>query len=97
MDPNQTPNPPAAGAILPQWAVIALTALVGLAGVVLAVSQTVAMPAWVPAVAGGITGIGAMFGIMSPGVRRLTPQPPPSNVVTLEQAAAELRKGPPAP
>jgi hypothetical protein len=96
MDPNQTPNPPAAGAILPQWAVIALTALVGLAGVVLAVSQTVAMPAWVPAVAGGITGIGAMFGIMSPGVRRAVVSPP-SNVVTLEQAAAELRKGPPAP
>lgn len=94
MNPSNEPSPPAAGAILPQWAVIALTALVGLAGVVLAVSQTVAMPAWVPAVAGGVTGIGAMFGIMSPGVRRLgAPTSPP--VTTLEQAAETLRKGPP--
>jgi hypothetical protein len=88
---------PAAGAVLQQWAVIALTALVGVAGIVLAISQMVQMPTWVPAVAGAVTGIGAMFGIMSPGVRRTPPAETPSNVVTLEQAAAELRKGPPAP
>lgn len=87
---------PAAGAILPQWAVIALTALVGVAGVVLTLSQTgVPMPAWVPAVAGSVIGIGTMFGIMSPGVRRLPPvEAPPSNVTTLEQAAEAMRKGP---
>jgi len=91
---------PAAGAILPQWAVVTLTALVGLASVVLAVSQAgVSMPAWIPAVAGTVVGVGAMFGIMSPGVRRaLQPaEPPTSNVTTLEQAAEALRKGPPAP
>lgn len=95
---NETPKP-AQGAILPQWAVVALTALVGLAGVVLAVSQTVEMPKWVPAVAGAITGIGAMFGIMSPGVRRapVVDGEVTKPVTTLEQAAETLRKGPPAP
>jgi len=97
MSDPQTP-PPAAGAVLPQWAVVALTALVGVAGVVMAVGQSgVQMPPWLTAVAGSVVGIGTMFGIMSPGVRRLAPSPPPSNVATLEQAAAELRKGPPAP
>lgn len=92
---------PAAGAILPQWAVVTLTALVGLASVVLAVSQAgVVMPTWIPAVAGTVVGVGAMFGIMSPGVRRAlqpTEAPPPSNVTTIEQAAETMRKGPPAP
>lgn len=88
---------PAAGAILPQWAVVTLTALVGVAGVVLAVGQTMTLPPWAMAVAGAVTGIGAMFGIMSPGVRKAVVPAATSNVVSLEQAAAELRKGPPAP
>lgn len=90
---------PAAGAILPQWAVITLTALVGVASIVLAVGQAgVVLPPWAQAVAGTVVGIGAMFGIMSPGVRRLTEAAaPPANVTTLDQAASELRKGPPAP
>lgn len=94
---DETPAapPPAAGAILPQWAVIALTALVGVAGVVLAVGQTMTLPPWAMAVAGAVTGIGAMFGIMSPGVRKVAAPAP--NVVTLEQAAETLRKDPPAP
>lgn len=95
MEPTQTP-PPAAGAILPQWAVVALTALVGLAGTVLTVAQFMELPKVVLAVAGSVVGIGAMFGIMSPGVRKVV-APPPANVVTLEQAAETLRKGPPAP
>lgn len=89
------PQKPAQGAILPQWAVVTLTALVGLAGVVLAVSQVMTLPTWLVAVAVGVTGLGAMFGIMSPGVRKAVE--PSAPVTTLDQAAAELRKGPPAP
>lgn len=97
MNEQPVAPPPAAGAILPQWAVLTLTALVGVAGVVLAVGQTMTLPPWLMAVAGAVTGIGAMFGIMSPGVRKAVAPAEPSNVVSLEQAAAELRKGPPAP
>jgi len=90
---DQTPTvpPPAAGAILPQWAVVALTALVGVAGVVLTLGETgVTLPAWAHSVAVAIVGIGAMFGVISPGVRRPVTAPPQ----TLEQAAEVLRRGP---
>lgn len=92
---NETPKP-AQGAILPQWAVVALTILVSLAGVVLAVSQTVALPPWVPAVAVAVTAIGAGFGIMSPGIRRspVADGEVTKSVTTLDQAAETLRKGP---
>ena len=97
MNEQPVAPPPAAGAILPQWAVLTLTALVGLGGTVLTVAQFVELPKVVLAVAGSIVGIGAMFGIMSPGVRKVGAPAAPSNVVSLEQAAETLRKGPPAP
>ena len=85
---------PAAGSILPQWAVVALTALVAVAGVAMVIPS---LPPTVHAIAGAIVAIGAAFGIASPGIRRAVSPPAPSNVVSLESAAAELRKGPPAP
>lgn len=89
--PQPTP-PPAAGAILPQWAVVALTALVGVAGVVLTIGETgITLPPWAHSVAVAVVGIGAMFGVISPGVRRPVP---PAPVQTLEQAAEVLRRGP---
>ena len=93
---NETPPvaPPAAGSILPQWAVVALTALVAVAGVAMVIPS---LPPTVHAIAGAIVAIGAAFGIASPGIRRAVSPPAPSNVVSLEQAAETLRKGPPAP
>jgi hypothetical protein len=71
-----------------------LTVLVALAGVAMVIPS---FPPAVHAVAGAIVAVGAAFGIASPGIRRAVQPPAPTNVVNLEQAAAELRKGPPAP
>lgn len=73
--------PPAAGAVLPQWAVVGLTVLVGLAATALAIPG---LPPIVTSIAGGIVGLGAVFGIASPGIRRHVAPPNP-------------RVGPPAP
>ena len=61
------PIQPAAGAVLPQWAVVALTVATIAAGVV---AMIPGMPPVVVAVAGGVTALGAAFGIASPGIRR---------------------------
>jgi hypothetical protein len=61
------PSQPAAGAVLPQWAVVALTVLVGLAATAMAIPG---LPPIVTSIAGGIVGLGAVFGIASPGIRR---------------------------
>lgn len=61
------PVAPAAGAVLPQWAVVTLTVLTVAAGVVMMIPG---MPPVVVAVAGGVTALGAAFGIASPGIRR---------------------------
>lgn len=87
---NETPPvvpPPAAGAIIPQWAVITLTVLSVVAGIVLTIPS---LPPVAHQVAAGVVALAAALGIASPGIRRAVP---PSNVVTLEQAASELRKG----
>lgn len=61
------PVQPAAGAILPQWAVLTLTVLTVAAGVVVMIPG---MPPTVIAIAGGVTALGAALGIASPGIRR---------------------------
>lgn len=58
---------PAAGAVLPQWAVLTLTVLTIAAGVVVMIPG---MPPTVVAIAGGVTALGAALGIASPGIRR---------------------------
>lgn len=93
---NETPPvapPPAAGAILPQWAVVVMTALGLVASIALSIPS---LPPIVHQIAGGVVALAAVLGIASPGIRRAV-APPPANVVTLEQAAETLRKGPPAP
>lgn len=74
---------PAAGSILPQWAIIALTVLVGIAAIVMVIPG---LPPVVTAIAGGVTGIGAMFGIASPGIRK-----------AVEAPVGQPRVGPPEP
>lgn len=90
MEP-QTPPPPAAGAIIPQWAVVTLTVLSVLAGIVLSIPS---LPPLAHQIAGAVVALAAALGIASPGIRRAVA---PAPVVTLEQAAETLRKGPPAP
>lgn len=66
-------NPqPAVGAVLSQTALKAVTAIVVLAtGVTLLPAATLAsLPAWLPAVASSIVGLGVVFGLVSPGIRR---------------------------
>lgn len=82
--PSPVVPPPAAGAILPQWAVISLTVLSVLAGIAISIPS---LPPVVHQVAAAIVALAAALGIASPGIRR--PVPP----VTLEQAAEVLRKG----
>jgi hypothetical protein len=80
---------PAAGSILPQWAIITLTVLVVIAGVVMLIPG---LPPAVHAVAGGIVALGSAFGIASPGIRRAVhpPELPPNS-------NERPRVGPPAP
>jgi len=61
------PIAPAAGAVLPQWAVVALTVAVAVAGTLPLIPG---LPPVVTAVAGVVTAIGVAFGIASPGIRR---------------------------
>ena len=85
---------PAAGAVIPQWAVVTLTILSVVAGIALSIPS---LPPLAHQIAGAVVALAAALGIASPGIRRTVTPPAPSNVVNLEQAAAELRKGPPAP
>lgn len=61
------PVAPAAGAVLPQPAVVVLTVLVAVAGVL---PMVPGLPPVVTAIAGVVVAIGAAFGIASPGIRR---------------------------
>lgn len=92
MNEQPVAPPPAAGAILPQWAVVALSVLAVIAGIVSVIPD---LPPLVHNIAAGVASLTVAFGIASPGIRRAVP--PPTNVVNLEQAAETLRKGPPTP
>ena len=61
------PVAPAAGAVLPQWSVVALTVAVAVAGTLPLIPG---LPPVVTAIAGVVTAIGVAFGIASPGIRR---------------------------
>ncbi len=58
---------PAAGAVLPQWAVVTLTIAVAIAGTLPLIPG---LPPVVTAIAGVVTAVGVAFGIASPGIRR---------------------------
>lgn len=74
-------QPPAAGAVLPQWTVVLTTVIVAVAGVLVALPG---LPAAVTGVASVVVAVGAALGIASPGIRRHVELPNP-------------RVGPPAP
>lgn len=61
------PVSPAAGAVLPQWAVVALTIAVAVAGTLPLIPG---LPPVVTGIAGVVTAVGVAFGIASPGIRR---------------------------
>jgi hypothetical protein len=74
-------QPPAAGAVLPQWAVVLTAVLTAVAGVLVSLPG---LPPLVTGVASAVVAIGAALGIASPGIRRHVEPPNP-------------RVGPPAP
>lgn len=65
-----TPAQPAAGAVLKQGWVQALTLVGVLAAAALAASEAGVLPGWVGAVAQAVIGLLAAAGIASPGIRR---------------------------
>ena len=65
------PVSPTGKPVIPQWAVIALTVLVALAA---AVPLIPGLPPVVAVIAGVVASIGAIFGIVSPGVRTQSKQ-----------------------
>lgn len=69
--PVPVPAQPAQGAILNQTTVKVLTGVAVVAAAALAASEAGIVPGWVGAVAQGVIGLLAAFGIASPGVRKL--------------------------
>ncbi len=69
--PVPVPAQPAQGAILNQTTVKVLTGVAVVAAATLAASEAGILPGWVGAVAQGVIGLLAAFGIASPGVRKL--------------------------
>lgn len=61
---------PAQGAVLKQPVVQVLTVVAIVAAAALAASESGVLPGWVGAVAQGVIGLLAAFGIASPGIRR---------------------------
>ena len=68
--PAQSVPTPAAGAVLKQPVVQVLTVVAIAATAALAASEAGVLPPWVGAVAQGVIGLLAAFGIASPGIRR---------------------------
>lgn len=69
--PEQPPAPqPAAGAILQQPHIQALTAVGVLAAAAIAASESGVLPPWVASVGHAVVAVLAVFGIASPGIRK---------------------------
>ncbi len=68
LPPSTSPGVP----VLNQTLVKVLSALVALAGLVVALpSMGIALPVWAQPIAAAIVSIGAAFGILSPGARKV--------------------------
>lgn len=70
--PVPAPSEPAQGAVLKQPVVQALTIVAIVAAAALAASESGVLPRWVGAVAQGVIGLLAAFGIASPGIRKVS-------------------------